>query len=207
MRTTDDLLWSLAPPDHPQSRKRLLALVPGLLQRLRAALETLALPEADQQPFFDALMALHTEALRPSKAAEQPTPAEIVQRMRDETDWTPPHRPPFSDSLIDLHSLDTVPADVLQPGDAPVDATQRIAVLLPGDRLRVFVRGEWDRLQLLGRSSRGGYLVFAGTDPQRLHSITRGALERLAEAGLVGPSEDVSLVQRAFDTVTRTVVS
>jgi hypothetical protein len=204
MRTTDDLLWSVSPPDHPQSRKRLLAMLPGLLQRLRAALQSIDMPEADQQPVFDALMALHTEALRPAKTAAEPTPAEIVQRMRDETEWTPPHRPPFRDSLIDLHSMETVPADVLQaPADAPSDATQRIAVLLPGDRLRVFLRGEWDRIQLLGRSARGGYLLFAGTDPQRLHSITRRALERLAEVGLVVPSEDVSLVQRAFDSVTR----
>src|SRR6185295_14519310 len=98
-------------------------------------LQSVDMPQAEQQPVFDALMALHTEALRPGKPAEEPTPAEIVQRMREETEWTPPHRPPFRDSLIDLHSMDTVPADVLQPpGEAPPDATQRIAVLLPGDR-------------------------------------------------------------------------
>src|SRR5438045_3596952 len=29
LRTTDDLLWSLHPPDHPQGRKRLVAMLPG----------------------------------------------------------------------------------------------------------------------------------------------------------------------------------
>ena len=39
LKTVDDLLWSLKIPDHPQSRQRLLALLPGLLQRLRVGME------------------------------------------------------------------------------------------------------------------------------------------------------------------------
>ena len=49
LKTVDDLLWSLKIPDHPQSRQRLIALLPGLLQRLRAGMESIALPAAEQQ--------------------------------------------------------------------------------------------------------------------------------------------------------------
>ncbi len=40
LRTVDDLLWSLKIPDHPQSRQRLIGLLPGLLQRIRAGMES-----------------------------------------------------------------------------------------------------------------------------------------------------------------------
>ena len=65
LKTVDDLLWSLKIPDHPQSRQRLITLLPGLLQRIRVGMEGIALPAAEQQAVLDELMAIHTEALRP----------------------------------------------------------------------------------------------------------------------------------------------
>ena len=89
LRTVDDLLWSLKIPDHPQSRQRLITLLPGLLQRVRVGMEAIALPAVEQQAVLNDLMAIHTEALRPGAgaragAAGALTPEEIVQRMRDE---------------------------------------------------------------------------------------------------------------------------
>ena len=37
LKTVDDLLWSLKIPDHPQSRQRLLHLLPGLLSGCASA--------------------------------------------------------------------------------------------------------------------------------------------------------------------------
>ena len=68
LKTVDDLLWSLKIPDHPQSRQRLLSLLPGLLQRIRVGMERIALPAAEQQAVLDELMTIHTEALRPGHA-------------------------------------------------------------------------------------------------------------------------------------------
>jgi hypothetical protein len=205
LKSTDDLLWSLRLPDHPQSRKRLVAMLPGLLQRLRSGMSLVGLPPAQQQAFLDELMAIHAEALRPgAKAAPSDidlSPQQIVQRMRDESDWNPPSRPPFSDSLIDLSSMDTVPADVLPPGAvAPQDdPAQRVDTMQPGARHHLFLHNRWTRLQLLWRSPRGQFFLFAGPDPARTHSITLRALERLNEEALVKPLDDVSLIQRAVD--------
>ncbi len=203
LRATDDLLWSLRLPDHPQSRKRLLAMLPGLLQRLRAGMSMLGVPDGEQQQVMDDLMAVHTEALRPGKTpTPEPelSPQEIVQRMRDETTWDTPSRPPFSDSLIDLGSMDTVPAEILPGGSSNHDdVAQLVDGMLPGARYHLFLHGRWTRVQLLWRSQRGQYLLFAGTDPLHNHSITRRALERLGEEKLLKPLDDSSLVQRAVD--------
>ena len=209
LKATDDLLWSLRLPDHPQSHKRLLTMLPGLLQQLRAGMTLLGLPEAEQQPVMDELMAVHTEALRPAKttpaAAAELTPQQIVQRMREETVWETPSRPPFSDSLIDLSSMETVPAEVLPAGASSQhdDHAGRVELLRGGDRQLLFLHGRWTRVQLLWRSPRGQYFLFAGTDPSHTHSVTRRALERLSEEGLMKPLDDVSLVQRAVDDLMR----
>jgi hypothetical protein len=204
LKTVDDLLWSLQTPDHPQSRQRLVGLLPGLLQRLRSGMALIALPEAEQQAVLDELMAVHAEALRPGTrvAPAALTPEQIVQRMRDEVIPDTPALRPFSDSVIDLASMETVPADFLATDvGAPEEASRRVDTLQPGDRLRLFLRGRWTRVQLLWRSDKALYFLFAGEHAGSTHSVTRRALERLEAAGLVKPLEDKPLVQRAVDAL------
>ncbi|HEY2558498.1 MAG TPA: DUF1631 family protein [Caldimonas sp.] len=212
LKTVDDLLWSLKIPDHPQSRQRLIALLPGLLQRIRLGMEAIALPAVEQQAVFDELMAIHTEALRPgARAAGAPggalSPEEIVRRMREEVvPETPPARS-FSDSVIDLSSMETVPAEHLpsRSDQGQDDPARRIESLRVGDRQRVFLRGRWSRVQLLWRGDRGLFYLFAGESPGHTHSITGRALERLAAAGLVQPVENKPLIQRAVDRMMRDI--
>lgn len=211
LRTVDDLLWSLKIPDHPQSRQRLIALLPGLLHRIRVGMEGIALAAVEQHAILSDLMTIHTEALRPGGRAGTAggalTPEEIVQRMRDEVvaDSTPARS--FSDSVIDLSSMETVPAEHLPTGGDRVDddPSKRIEALHVGDRQRVFLHGRWSRVQLLWRSDRSLFFLFAGESPSRTHSITRRALERLSSAGLVQPIEAKPLVQRAVDRMMRDI--
>jgi hypothetical protein len=205
LKTVDDLLWSLQTPDHPQSRQRLLALLPGLLQRLRAGMALIGLPSAEQQAVLDQLMVVHTEALRPGTRAGQEalTPQQIVQRMREEVVTGAPAMRPFSDSVIDLASMDTVPADLLmtQTEGSVEDTARRIDTFVPGVRQRMFLRGRWSRVQLLWRSDQGQYFLYAGERAGTTHSVTRRALERLDAAGLVQPLESRPLVQRTLDAL------
>jgi len=212
LKTVDDLLWSLKIPDHPQSRQRLIALLPGLLQRIRIGVESIGLPAVEQQAVFDELMAIHTDALRPGARAAGVaggalSPEEIVRRMREEVvPETPPARS-FSDSVIDLSSMETVPAEHLPSGGdaAGEDSARRIDSLRVGHRTRIFLQGRWRRVQLLWRSDRGLFFLFAGESPWHTHSITGRALERLASAGLAQPVETKSLVQRAVDRMMRDI--
>jgi hypothetical protein len=212
LKTVDDLLWSLKIPDHPQSRQRLITLLPGLLQRIRVGMEGIALPAAEQQAVLDELMAIHTEALRPGMRAHDapgaPTPEEIVQRMREEVVAESAPARSFSDSVIDLSSMETVPVEHLPSGGdagSDDDPFKRIEALRVGDRQRVFLHGRWSRVQLLWRSDRSLFFLFAGESPARTHSITRRALERLSSAGLVQPIEVKPLLQRAVDRMLRDI--
>ncbi len=205
------MLWSLKIPDHPQSRQRLIALLPGLLQRLRFGIERIDLAAAEQQAVFNELMTIHTEALRPGARGAGPAGAlsadEIVRRLREEViPATPPARH-FSDSVIDLSSMETVPAEHLPTGSDHLeeDPGRRIDGLRVGDRQRIFLRGRWSRVQLLWRSDRSVFFLFAGESPGHPHSITRRALERLASAGLVQVVEAKPLVERAVDRMMRDV--
>ena len=207
LKAVDDLLWSLQTPAHPQSRQRLVALLPGLLQRLREGMALVALPEPEQQAVLDELMAVHTVALRQGFRASAPTPLtpqEIVQRMRDEVIPDTPLPRPFADSVIDLASMDTVPADFLasRPMDASFEESRRrLDALEPGARARLFLQRRWSVVQLLWKSEQGLYFLFAGERPGQTHSITRQALERLDAAGLLQALEAQPLVPRSIDAL------
>lgn len=206
----DDLLWSVQSPDHPASRQRLTALLPSLLQRLRDGMALIALAESEQQAILDELMTIHTAALRlagPGSPAE-PTAQQIVQKIRDETGPAISGAALAGDRLIDWSSLETVPADLLPPpaaasADPKASPEQTVSALSPPQRRRMFVNGRWARVQLLWRSDRGGFYLFAGEIAGQTHSITRNALERLAGVDLLAPLETRSLVQRALDSVSR----
>jgi Protein of unknown function (DUF1631) len=210
IKLVDELLWSVQLPDHPKSRQRLIGMLPDMLRRLRAGMEAIRLPAAEQTGVLDELMAIHAEALRPNTRADASTltPEQIVQRMRDEVLPAKTGHGGFSDSVIDIASLETVPADMLptQTGEPAEDPRQRVDTLRPGDRLRLFLRGRWGRVQLLWRSDKGLFFLFANeAGAGRTDSVTRRALERLAGAGLMQPLEARPLVQRALDAVMREV--
>jgi hypothetical protein len=210
-KAVDDILWSLRIPNHPQSRQRLVALLPALLERIRAGMEQVALPEAERHRVLDDLMAAHTEGLRPSGASTGAlSPDEIVQRLREETDFeaAPPQRS-FSESVIDLSSMETVPADALPSSGQgePGDGGERVEAMRAGERFRVFYAGAWRRVQLLWRSDRGLFFHFSGDGASggrgNGRSITRRALEKAASAGLVQPLESKPLVRRAAERLAR----
>jgi Protein of unknown function (DUF1631) len=125
--------------------------------------------------------------------------------MREEVVTEAPPPRSFSDSVIDLSSMETVPVEHLPSSGDKVedDPARRVEALRTGDRQRIFLQGRWSRVQLLWRSDRSLFFLFAGESPARTHSITRRALERLSSAGLVQPIESKPLVQRAVDRMMR----
>ncbi len=214
LKAVDELLWSLKLPSHPQSRQRLVSVLPSLLQRLRDGMALTEVPSDEQQAVLDELMKVHSEALRPGPRAASAAPAEetlspeeIVRRMREEVavEPEPLDGSGFSDSLIDLASMETVPAELMnaenpQTGDDPKEWVRQMAI---GERYRVFLHGAWTQAQLLWCSAQGHFFLFAGETPQSTHSVSLRALERLREAELLGPLHAHSLIQRAVDGMLR----
>ena len=210
----DDLVWSLQTRGHPGALKRLMDMLPSLVQRLRTGMTLVGLPPSDQQLIMNELMELHTTAVRASfregvdpKTAPVPHPLmtaqEIVARLEEETEGgTPSSVSAFGNSVIDVQSMETIPAELME-GQASHKKPEpvRIEDLPTGARVRLFLRGRWTPVQLLWRSNAGLHYLFAGESAGRTHSMTSRALDRLAEELLLSPIEEQPLVQRALERV------
>lgn len=212
-RNVDDLLWSLHPPAHPASRQRLVKLLPGLIGRMRAAMAQSGVSPAEEQAVLAEMEAAHRAALWPAPGAahEAETPEEIVRRLREETieDDAAPRRD-FGDSVLDLSTLDTVPASLMPDAGASAAVGERaererraqgaVAALAPGRAVRLLLQGQWHDAQLLWRSIDAELLLFTDHAGQR-HALTRRALERLQTEDLAQLDGPGSLVQRAVDAL------
>ncbi len=63
VQAMDQLIWSVEPKSTASDRRALAAIVPGLLKRLAAGLQTAGADDQVRAQFFTQLMAYHTEAL------------------------------------------------------------------------------------------------------------------------------------------------
>ncbi len=78
VQAMDQLIWSVEPKSAASDRRALAAIVPSLLKRLAAGLQTAGADEQVRAQFFAQLMAYHTEALGlggNSKKPHTPPPA------------------------------------------------------------------------------------------------------------------------------------
>ena len=145
-------------------------MLPVLLQRLRGGMELVALPRPEQQAVLDELMTIHADALRPGSRTPRRADAgrDRAAHARRGRDRAAGPRP-FSDSVIDLASMDTVPAEVLATGGETDDeAGQRVeGAARRRSGCASSCNGRWSRCQLLWRSDQGQFFLFAGETPGR----------------------------------------
>jgi len=67
--TMDDLIWSVAPKESGEDRKKLVSLLPELLKRLHAGMDLIALPPESRNQFFAELVRCHAQAVKSGLAA------------------------------------------------------------------------------------------------------------------------------------------
>jgi hypothetical protein len=205
LQTADELCVSLNLRVDPQNRLQLFSLLPSLLKRLRAGMALIALPEVEQQAVLDDLMTAHTGLLGFATRSRAPTADVLPATPHKITGGLgPAPEAAFQESLIDVTSMDTVPADMLAIKDTthtmPAELTETIITAAP---CQWFLRGHWQSVQLLWRSESARLLLFAGETAGCPRSITGDALRRLGSEGLIKSLPDTGLLQRAVDRVTR----
>lgn len=183
-RAVDKLAWSLDVPADAAGRRRLAARLPALLSTLRAGMDAIGLPEPERRAVFDTLLAVHTELPRAGTGGAAAAPRAVEPAGG------------FADSLIDVASMDTVPAELL-PGAADGAEAPPVPLTI-GQCAQMFIDGRWVRVQLLWRSEREQYLLLASEPAGRTRSMTRRACEQLQAARLVRPVVAGSLVQRTL---------
>ena len=68
IKAMKDLVWSVRPKKDPLSRRRVIAMIPQLYQRLHVGLDSMGLSAAEHDAFFAELPKLHQAALNPQKS-------------------------------------------------------------------------------------------------------------------------------------------
>jgi len=75
LEAMDDLIWSVEAKKTPEDRRKLAAMVPKLVKRITAGLQSLGAEEQVRTALFAELMTYHTEILHPKEPAAGAAPA------------------------------------------------------------------------------------------------------------------------------------
>jgi hypothetical protein len=175
-QVVDELLWSVTAKADAEERKRLAAVVPGLLRRLREGLDRVGVSPQTRAPFFDACFALQTAVLR-GRAPDVAVAAPVARAA--------PTAPVPSVSLRTVVELNGKVLKSLrgnEPEDGPVG--RLVAALHVGDWFR-FEAGDGSLLagRLAWVSPLLGQLLLLNPDWTWAISISPPVMERQLAGG------------------------
>ncbi len=178
--TATDLIWSTSPARSRLDLSTLVSMIPALVERLKAGMESLDIETSVQQAWLERIAMLHLSAAhRTPEEAQTDMPLTIDLTLEDEL--------PPGDALPSA-PLASVAPDV--PGDDPIAALQL------GDRLAIRLQGIWTEVEFVWRSDSSHFLLFARSDGGTL-SFTRRSLHRLLSEGLARLPDVRSALARA----------
>jgi hypothetical protein len=222
----DDLIWSVQKTSAQRGRaRRLVQMIPGLLQRMREGLARIGYPPELTQRFFDHLITLHKSAVQEGR-----DPA--LQKAADEA-WQ--EESGFSDSAVEMW-LDGVEVqesgyvdfpgietdiehvasaeaaqqeaqarqqEAVQAGegaDNPGDRAARPEDLREGTWVEIQIKGDWVRAQLTWCSPHATLFMFTAIGGTA-HSMSRRTLDRLRASDHLRIVADRPVVDEALDQV------
>jgi hypothetical protein len=201
--TTETLLASLKPPTTVAEQQALRAQLPPLVAQVQDAMAEAGLPEAEQTAALDALMVVHTQYLRlPPRAPLPPSSFPVEDDEPHDANQPAMRERPWGVNT-DIGQLPTVPMTLMGEGhgQAGTSTPQWLDTLQPGAWLKQHAQGQWATTRVLWVSEHRAYVVVKDRQSGQLHSLTRGALSRLHEAGLVTGLQERSLMQRTVDSL------
>jgi hypothetical protein len=225
--TLGEMLWSMDPAQASKHRKRLVKMIPGMLEKIRSGLLSIDYPLEHSKAFFDELMALHQSALRaePGVVDEQ---AEKARKRRDLEEafdagdasqgmrpWLAPTEAQNS-GFMDDPVANTRPAgfeatEPHQPDPGEKAADQRppfdpgSVELRLGDWVELLQDTQWVRAQLTWISPYHTLYMFT-SEGGRTHSMTGPLLQYLLLQELVKVVSQQGVLEGALDTVARTAM-
>lgn len=225
----DDLIWSVQKTSAQRGRaRRLVQMIPGLLQRMREGLQRIGYPTELTQRFFDHLITLHKAAVQEGRDPE-------IQKAAEEA-WN--EESGFSDSAVemwldgvevqesgyvDFQGLETDTEHVASVEAAQQDAQARqqeearrgseedapgeITLgagrpedLRVGTWVEISIKSEWVRAQLTWCSPHATLFMFTSAGGTA-HSMSRRTLDRLRSTDHLRVVADRPVVEEALDQV------
>ncbi|WP_296492061.1 DUF1631 family protein [Rhodoferax sp.] len=221
-RLVNVLLWSAQPGLARKDTAKLSKLIPKLLLKLREGLALIDYPPLKTSSFFDVLMRLHQQALRPeSGESEQLTSHPKEKFLRNHQHWVAPAEAQAT-GFMDMPAEEAVNAsaqpntvlssesmlDSVIPVASQINLSQAapdIEQLELGAWVEMGVNGVWQRSQLNWISPQKSLYLFAnvygGTQ-----SMTRSSLEKLLATNALHLLSGKSMVDGALDSVVQTAM-
>lgn len=210
LATAIDLMWSAQPELAREQPTRLLRLVPGLLARLKGGLATIEYPAERSAAFFDALMLLHQQGLKPPPRKRGPAPAPALSRAQlearfdaaAEEAWLAPQEAQDSGFLDSEAALASQPAfeSTLPNPDDDAQAVPGIAGLRVGGWVELQTGTQWVRARLTWASPHGKLFMFTGANGTP-YSMTVRVLEAALARGGIRVLAGGAVVEGALDAV------
>lgn len=208
-----DLAHSVAPKKKPEERMALISTLPPLLSRINRGLDLVNTDKSIRRPFFDALVALHTAALKgePLATARPPVKEEKSALPTKEVALELPAAPskPEGDLVVTRSVTNGVEVEeVTLVGAKPVwraddrDVARQIAELKRGDWVEFkHEDGTAARERLTWISPQRHILVFSNHRAAKAISIAPDALARLIREDQAAIVSESSLFERAMSGV------
>ena len=228
--TLGDLLWSLNTAQASRQRKRLVKIIPGMLNSVREGLLSIDYPLEQSKAFYDALMLSHEAAIksvagRLDNAVSAPEALEKAFETGDRNNspanepWLAPHEAQQSGFMEDWKPdatgfQPTVPGQQLPVSEAQGGregvANNEAALLSPessvelllGAWVELLSEGRWLRAQLTWISPHNTLFMFT-SGGRRSHSMTSRMLQQLLAADRLRIISDQGLLEGALDSVAR----
>ena len=219
-----DMLWSIDFAQASRYRKRLVKIIPDLLNVLRGGLLSIDYPLAQSKEFFDELMRLHELALTatsapvsaPSKKREDLENAfadgDAGIKMQPWLDPTEAEQSGFMDFMdeepkprYEATIPQSLPDEVDTPTAGVEPAFDSAEVMQPDAWVELVVNDQWVRAQLTWISPHNTLFMFTSAGG-RSHSMTVRMLEQLTAQGRFKVISRRGLLDGAFDNVAQTAM-
>jgi hypothetical protein len=219
-----DLIWTVKPELALRDPARAFLMIPQVLTRLRAGLETLRLPPTETEAFFHALEQLHRPVIE-LRAKRRRKPGAGAGASVDDEALLPAaaQKPRARDELWlgdeDMRAVgfeDTVVAERLVEGAPPAEPADDppadddppsrssdeaiVDALLEGCWVDLFSKQKWHRAQLTWASGNRTLYMFV-SHGGRPHSMSRRSLLRLLAANHLRPVDTQEVVARAIEVL------
>jgi serine/threonine protein phosphatase PrpC len=166
LQTMDHLLWSVGDKREAAQRERLLAMLPFLLERVKAGMRELCLPEETRSAFLSALADLHIATLRGADPRDARGPHPIA---------TAPHGSHAGSGAAALHDTDSA-ACVATLLRAAVECANELVWETAAERLQCQGMGT----TVVAIKLHGRHLVCAHVGDSRLYRMRAGVLAQLS---------------------------
>lgn len=206
LTTMDELIWSVTPHEDPESRAKLLELVPSLLKRLRDGLASAAFDPFSTSEFFTQLEALHLQTMQPPTApAAAPSEATALADNQPEQAQEVTPAVPMVEVVKEIVLL--APGESREP-EPEIQLPDNDEALLQVDNLRV---GSWVELQedeehklrckLAAIIKPTGKYIFVNRTGMKVLEKTRQGLALDFQRNAITLLNDALLFDRALESV------